>query len=71
MDWCFMVTGVPSFQRIAFTGSAKNLVLTSRWGIPACVDNAVGESLWSTFKTEFYDHRTRKTRDQARRAVGH
>lgn len=34
-----------------------------------CFDNAMAESFWSTLKTEFYDRRTWKTRDEARRAV--
>ena len=34
-----------------------------------CFDNAMAESFWSTLKTEFYDRRTWRTRDEARRAV--
>lgn len=34
-----------------------------------CFDNAMAESFWSTLKTEFYERRKWKTRDEARRAV--
>lgn len=34
-----------------------------------CFDNAMAESFWSTLKTEFYDRRTWKTRNEARREV--
>ncbi|AKK10213.1 transposase [Corynebacterium uterequi] len=34
-----------------------------------CFDNAMAESFWATLKTEFYQRRRWRTRDQARRAV--
>ncbi|MDK8846976.1 IS3 family transposase [Corynebacterium sp. MSK297] len=34
-----------------------------------CFDNAMAESFWSTLKTEFYDRRKWRTRDEARKAV--
>ncbi|WP_415531951.1 IS3 family transposase, partial [Corynebacterium propinquum] len=34
-----------------------------------CFDNAMAESFWSTLKTEFYDRRKWRTRDEAGKAV--
>lgn len=34
-----------------------------------CFDNAMAESFWSTLKTEFYNRRRWRSRDEARRAV--
>ena len=34
-----------------------------------CFDNAMAESFWSTLKTEFYDRKEWRTRNEARKAV--